>query len=60
MWPFVKVRYGLIKALFTGVAGVLKVAPEEIVLTTKGRRRRLEDSSLVKEIQDCVLVACIL
>ena len=44
----------------TGVAGVLKVAPEEIVLTTKGRRRRLEDSALVKEIQDCVLVACIL
>ena len=55
-----KVRYGLIRALFTGVAGVLKVAPEAIVLTTKGRRRRLEDSSLVKEIQDCLLVACIL
>ena len=44
----------------TGVAGVLKVAPEDIVLTTKGRRGRLEDSALVKEIQDCVLVACIL
>ena len=44
----------------TGVAGVLKVAPEDIVLTTKGRRRRLEDSALIKEIQDCVLVACIL
>ena len=42
------------------LAGVLKVAAERIVLTTKGRSRCLYDSTLVQEMQDCILTACIL
>ena len=44
----------------SNLAGVLKVAAERIVLTMKGRRRCLHDSTLVQEIQDCIITACIL
>ena len=46
---------GKVKA---NVARVLKVAEERIVLKTKGRRC-LNDSTLVQEIQDCIITACI-
>lgn len=44
----------------SNVAEVLKVDPERIVLTRKGRNRRIDDSTLVEQIQDCKITACIL
>ena len=44
----------------SSVARFLKVDPERIVLTRKGRNRRLDDSTFVQEIQDCKITACIL